>query len=138
MNTFSTVNQRFTLIINDYLKLNDNDAARLLNVSRQTITNIANSRSKPSYDVLNALILSTPNLNTRWLMTGDGEMLLSEHAQPQSTTPKEKAISNDPEIAALRAIIQNYEVHIAALQATISDKNKIIALLEGSGARQSK
>lgn len=88
MNTYDTVNQRVTLIINDYLKLKDDEAARLLNVSRQTITNIANSRSKPSYDVLNALILASPKLNARWLLTGDGEMLLGEQAQPQSTTPK--------------------------------------------------
>ncbi len=137
MNTYDTVNQRVTLIINDYLKLKDDEAARLLNVSRQTITNIANSRSKPSYDVLNALILASPKLNARWLLTGDGEMLLGEQAQPQSTTPKEQPTKTTPEIAALQAIIQNYEVYIADLKATIADKNKIIALLEGSSAKQS-
>lgn len=30
MNTYDTVNQRVTLIINDYLKLKDDEAARLL------------------------------------------------------------------------------------------------------------
>jgi antitoxin component HigA of HigAB toxin-antitoxin module len=133
-----SVGERITLIIEDVCKIKHGEFASKILVSKQTLSNILTNHTQLSIDKMIAIKKAYPNIDLNWLVMGDGEMLLGEHAQPQSTTPKEKAISNDPEIAALRAIIQNYEVHIAALQATISDKNKIIALLEGSGARQSK
>lgn len=61
----------------------------------------------------------------------------SNDIAPNLAHNNEHTGSNAPEIAALQAIIQNYEVYIADLKATIADKNKIIALLEGSGAKQS-
>ncbi|MDR1459386.1 MAG: hypothetical protein LBI60_04155 [Bacteroidales bacterium] len=43
--------------------------------SKQTISSIWNSKTKPGYEFLERFISENKDLNTRWLFTGIGEMI---------------------------------------------------------------
>lgn len=131
-----SISDRLTYLIKNHFKTDNAKFARSINLSKTSLSNL-NTDWQPGFRFFDGISKTYPEINMNWLIRGDGEMLLGEQAQPQSTTPKEQPTKTTPEIAALQAIIQNYEVYIADLKATIADKNKIIALLEGSGAKQS-
>jgi hypothetical protein len=123
-----SISDRLTYLIKNHFKTDYAKFARSISLSKTSLSNL-NTDWQPGFRFFDNISKTYPEINMNWLIRGDGEMLLGEHAQPQSTTPKEQTISNDPEIAALQAIIQNHEAYIAALQATISDKTEIISLL---------
>ncbi len=97
----STINQRLTFIINKHLKLKDVAIADLLGVSRQTITNIATSRSKPSWDVIEAISIAAPNVSAEWILRDKGEVLLSDGAGSDSD------INPNTEVSGRNQISQN-------------------------------
>ncbi len=62
----------------DYLNVNENQFAKLIGYKRsQTIYDVVNSKSKPSFDFFNKLFNSefSEKINPIWLLTGKGSML---------------------------------------------------------------
>jgi len=57
-----------------------------------TITRIASGDYRPSYEVLNRIINSFPEVNATWLLTGKGEMLNNQETSQNNTTDKAKII----------------------------------------------
>lgn len=73
-----TINERIELTIKE-LGLNNNSFAKKLNVSRTVTFNITSGRkTKPSYDLLEKIVLTFDNINAEWLLRGNGEMLTTE------------------------------------------------------------
>lgn len=70
----NTINDRFNELIKA-LKLNPSSFARSIGKSYNAVESIVKSKTRPSYDVLEAVFQSYPDLNPSWLMTGKGEML---------------------------------------------------------------
>lgn len=71
-----SINDRIELIIKE-LGFNKNSFSKKIGLDNNTtITNIVSGRrSKPSYDLLNKIILSFDSINSEWLLTGEGPML---------------------------------------------------------------
>lgn len=72
--------------------------ANILGTNPSTLTHITSGRNKPSYDILSAIAAKLPQYNLRWLLTGEGEPLVSDVKTdgtdflpdaPQTTTPQE-------------------------------------------------
>lgn len=59
----------------DYKSITAGELATLLDVQRSNISHILNGRNKPSATFIEKLLLSFPDLNARWLLTGEGEMI---------------------------------------------------------------
>lgn len=59
-----------------YKNLNVLDFSKLLNISQGSLSGIENNKSKPSSDTLASMVLNT-DINLAWLLTGDGEMIVS-------------------------------------------------------------
>lgn len=57
------------------LKLAQTDLIKLGAGSSQTISNIFHGKQKPNYILLETLFGNYKNINARWLITGEGEML---------------------------------------------------------------
>lgn len=72
---------------------------------------MSGKKSKPSYDVLNAVLLSFVDINAEWLLTGKPPMLLSE-VKNEVVTP-----NNDKYIAMLEKNNALLEENKALLQA---------------------
>ena len=54
-------------------KLTAAQLAALLNIQRSTLSNLMGGRNKPSYDFILAIMTKLPNLNTEWLLNGEGQ-----------------------------------------------------------------
>jgi len=58
----------------DYKSISAGELSSRLDVQRSNISHILNGRNKPGASFIEKLLLSFPDLNARWLFTGDGEM----------------------------------------------------------------
>ena len=64
----------------DYKSISAGELSSLLEVQRSNISHILNGRNKPGAAFIERLLISFPDLNARWLFTGDGEMTLNNAA----------------------------------------------------------
>lgn len=61
----------------DYKGISAGELATSLDVQRSNISHILNGRNKPGAALIEKLLLVFPDLNARWLLTGDGNMINS-------------------------------------------------------------
>ena len=59
----------------DYKSISAGELSSLLGVQRSNISHILNGRNKPGASFMEKLLLAFPDLNARWLFTGEGEMI---------------------------------------------------------------
>ena len=59
----------------DYKALNAADLADTIGVQRSNVSHVVNGRNNPSSSFIEKLLLTFPELNARWLITGEGEMV---------------------------------------------------------------
>ena len=62
----------------DYKKLNASNFADKINVNRSTMSHILSGRNNPSFDFVKKMINVFPDLNIRWLLSGEGIMTYNE------------------------------------------------------------
>jgi DNA-binding XRE family transcriptional regulator len=72
----NSINQRIKdLVFN--MKLSQSEFANRLSVSKSRISNIVKGRNKPDSEMLQFILTEFRNVNARWLLLGEGEMLKS-------------------------------------------------------------
>lgn len=59
----------------DYKKLSAAELADLIAVQRSNVSHVINGRNNPSSVFIEKLLLAFPDINARWLLTGEGSML---------------------------------------------------------------
>lgn len=64
----------------DYKSITAGELANILEVQRSNISHVLNGRNKPGASFIEKLLVSFPDLNARWLMTGEGEMIYNSVA----------------------------------------------------------
>lgn len=102
------VNDRVKYIADTLYNGNVNDMCRAIGVKQATMNEIvAGSLSKPSFEVINAIISNT-EVNSTWLITGEGEMLLKDHLI-ETESQNEKGVPYYEDIQATGGIITSYE-----------------------------
>lgn len=146
-----TIGQRLKFLM-DSLDLKVRTFANALDVSETNIRNYTTRDSKPSADILERIVRQYPQVNTHWLVTGEGEPLLSrEGTSDQSTTTNTKKNSGNiqnntgnaqvtnikleecqRDLEATRKDAAAYQREIALLQGQLKDKEEIITLLRAS------
>lgn len=73
-----TVNKRISLLIHELTGGRQTMFANKLGVAQSTINSIVGSRqTKPGFDLIDKLKAVYPQVNIEWLVTGEGEMFLS-------------------------------------------------------------
>lgn len=85
----------------DYKNISAGELATLLEVQRSNISHILNGRNKPGASFIEKLLISFPDLNARWLLTGQGEMIetksqvdKAEQTTTRQTLAKEKEVKD--------------------------------------------
>ncbi len=68
---------RFTKVI-EYSELTPAEFAEEIGVQRSSISHIISGRNKPSLDFITKIKTAFPDFEWNWLITGQGEMLISE------------------------------------------------------------
>ncbi|WP_319502767.1 helix-turn-helix transcriptional regulator [uncultured Draconibacterium sp.] len=64
------------------------ELAAVLDVQRSNISHILNGRNKPGASFIEKLLLEFPDLNARWLLTGEGDMF--DGQGPVDNSPQQK------------------------------------------------
>ncbi|MFW6370029.1 MAG: helix-turn-helix domain-containing protein [Bacteroidota bacterium] len=68
----------------DYKGISAGDLAELLDVQRSNISHILNGRNKPGAVFIEKFLQTFPDVNARWLLTGEGPMLFHDEAKEPS------------------------------------------------------
>jgi hypothetical protein len=73
---FMTIKERFEKLIQHFSNGNKRAFAEMIGVAPTVIENIVGKREgNPSFDILQKTIFAIEDLNTEWLLTGNGQML---------------------------------------------------------------
>lgn len=75
-----TINERIGFILKEK-NLTANEFAVKLEVRSSNISHIITGRNKPSFDFLEKLISIFPEINTFWLIKGEGDMYVSDNKE---------------------------------------------------------
>lgn len=100
-----------------FLRVNQQELAQTLEVTQPFLSSIENGRSALSRHLLTNISNHYPDINTNWLLTGVGEMLLKplENQLPLSEANEQYVDYANPqeEVAHLRRRVQHIERFIA-------------------------
>lgn len=69
----SSINRRIEIIAN-YYNVSAYELSKKLDTSTTRISHILNDRNKPNYELLKSICEYFPDVDARWLLTGEGEM----------------------------------------------------------------
>lgn len=150
----NTVNQRLKFLM-DALGMKAGAFSRALGISETNIRNYTDRTSKPGFEALEKIALTFKQVNLAWLVTGEGEPLLTDTTSDQSTTTNAKKNSGNiqnnagnaqvtnnikleecqRDLEAIRKDAAAYQREIALLQGQLKDKEEIITLLRASFTR---
>lgn len=88
----------------DYKSISAGELASMLEVQRSNISHILNGRNMPGAAFIEKFLLSFPDLNARWLLTGVGDMttnldkiidkVMPKPVEAEKPTIKEQPVSN--------------------------------------------
>lgn len=59
----------------DYKHLTSSELADSIGIQRSNLTHVLNGRNKPSFPFISKLLETYPEINAKWLLLGQGEML---------------------------------------------------------------
>ena len=112
MKNFLDVNDRILYLIDSQLGGNKKKFAERIGFAPQVVFNIVSGRkSKPSFDVLEAIISSFDEISPEWLLTGKGAMLREQSAPEVAPPPSE------PTFPGFIEKIQDLSVKVGRLEA---------------------
>ncbi|MGD9557583.1 MAG: helix-turn-helix domain-containing protein [Mangrovibacterium sp.] len=74
----------------DYKGLSSSELADLIGVQRSNITHVLHGRNKPGFQFITKMLEAFPEMNAKWLLTGEGEMLTS--------TPEKKVLPRQEDL----------------------------------------
>lgn len=116
------IDNRLELLIDTYCKGSKAEFAKRVGVAPSLVTNVTGIRKgAPSFEFLAKIAAAFPQINCRWLLTGEGDM-----AQNES---KNKTQSND-DIDALKRLLKAQDI-IIDLQRKNAELTETIKRLEG-------
>lgn len=143
-----TINDRMELLVNSYFNGNKSLFAKSIGLAPTAISGYLGKqrRSKPSIDVILAILKAVPQVNCMWLLSGEGDMLKSNESkdsvkigdgstaavnvsgtihggQNVTTYPADQEIKN------LRALLDEKERIIAEKDALLAEKERTIQIL---------
>lgn len=87
----------------DYKQISPSELADAIGVQRSNVTHVLQGRNKPGFQFISKLLETFPELNAKWLITGQGDMLVSSNGYttglfdtPKSPKVEQPVISNPP------------------------------------------
>lgn len=122
-----TVNQRIIKIYSKYLSMRAIDFARSIGMSKQIVSGLETATTYPGYRFIEGIAKSYPEINLRWLITGEGNMLCDGSFAPTVAPNKKLIESNTTET---QLLIETLQAQLVDKERIIQDKEEIIGLLK--------
>jgi len=88
----------------DYKGISPSQLADSIGVQRSNVTHVLNGRNKPSFQFIEKMLQIFPDLNAKWLLLGEGNMvdslvkpktLFDQPTEPAKTPPSKLSIPNE-------------------------------------------
>ncbi|MGM0408994.1 MAG: helix-turn-helix domain-containing protein [Bacteroidota bacterium] len=89
----------------DYKGISAGELADLLDVQRSNVSHILNGRNKPGAVFIERFLLTFPDVNARWLLTGKEDMLISA---PKNTNKVTTSNNDNPATGMDAEIVNNH------------------------------
>lgn len=107
----------------DYKSISAGELATQLEVQRSNISHVLNGRNMPGAAFIEKLLLSYPDINARWLLTGQGEMLMQDESYKDNQDIEKpiKAINPTEKIQTKNPANVNFEKPIDKIILLLSD-----------------
>lgn len=82
----------------DYKGVTAGELAEITEVQRSNISHIFNGRNKPGAQFIEKFLLAFPEINARWLLTGEGSMLIESSDKSNSVRQPVMEAKSEPDI----------------------------------------
>jgi transcriptional regulator with XRE-family HTH domain len=82
----------------DYKGVTAGELAEITGVQRSNISHIYNGRNKPGAQFIEKFLLAFPEINARWLLTGEGSMLVGHDEKGTSHIQPAAELRSEPEV----------------------------------------
>jgi hypothetical protein len=119
----TTLNERIRQIIFSFGFKKDVDFANHCKISAQSLSNATSGNTTdPQFSFLRKILVAVPELNARWLLTGEGQLLTSV------TYPEQKGegmLANESN-SRYMSQVEKLKMENEHLLKTLSDKEKLI------------
>jgi transcriptional regulator with XRE-family HTH domain len=94
----------------DYKSISAGELAILLEVQRSNISHILNGRNMPGAAFIEKFLICFPDLNARWLLTGNGEMTTDiENLTEKEVIPPKETVKPSEKVHATNAVNNQVE-----------------------------
>jgi len=117
------------ILLRKFLKLNQENFAKQLEVSQPTISQIENGSILPSIEIINKII-SKFNISYYWLLLGEGEMLRKDENPQQPVLGTSQPIEQSHNCEHLEKVINNLEKTIEIQQQQIDNLLRLVEILQ--------
>lgn len=116
----TTINERLGQLIKE-LQLNNNSFAKAIRVNPVVTFNIIEGRkTKPSFDLLQKILVTFDNINAAWLITGKGSIFVSNSYAKNLNTKHINDSDNS-----INSIIESQERLISAITDHLKTNNEL-------------
>lgn len=110
----SELNKRMVMLF-DKLGYRKSEYAEKLNVGPAVISHIYSFRNKPGVELIQSLLAAFPEINERWLLLGEGEMLKTDN-QAITSMFKEKLNNLSNKMALNKSILSELADELSMLK----------------------
>lgn len=109
----------------DYKGISAGELSVLLEVQRSNISHILNGRNKPGALFIEKLLLVFPELNARWLLTGQGDMVESTQNATQEVSANSLREETTKDKPGETTLIEQAKEDIAVKEVPVKEVNTI-------------
>lgn len=112
----------------DALDMTQTTLSQQTGIAQSTISAIITGRRDLNKNAINALKKNLPEVNTNWLLTGEGEMFLSFSSKKNTELVEDGRVSYvvDP-LSALRLLLENHERRLLELERIVEEMQGVPA-----------
>lgn len=125
------VSQRFTQVVKYLIDSrtikNQAELTQILSLSKGYVSQLVNGQREPSGEVVSKLANHFPIINEGWILTGNGNMLISSEDQPEN--PVEEQPQDRGMVDKLLFLVESQRKDIETLIQLVKEKDEKIAEL---------
>ena len=118
----NTVSERIKFLIDTREKGNKSAFGRTVGISSQAVSDLIEAKGGPSFTSLQKILKGYPDINSDWLIFGEGEMQKGQQSKTTDLTSGEATVERATELASnglLREIIDTQKETITDLRGTV-------------------
>lgn len=90
----TNISERIKMVLN-YYGLNSGEFASKLNIQKSSVSHLLSGRNKPSFVFLSKFVQVFPEINIKWLLTGESNMLENSDYSIDNQENKKQEIKSE-------------------------------------------